>query len=57
MCLLKGVFSSYSKKVNNRTGGATNEYRVVLVVLVFSGPGSGFLVLVAVVAGHYVYYH
>ena len=50
----------YSKKINCITsnfqitcdiwsGGANNEYQ--------GGPGGGFLVLVAVVACHYVYYH
>ncbi len=43
----------YSKTVNNRTGGANIEYRVVLV-LVFVVPGV-VLVIVEVVVSHYCY--
>ena len=49
----------YSETVNNRTGGANNEYRGGPggPGTGFCSPGGGFLVLVAVVACHYVYYH
>ena len=50
----------YSTTVNNRPrGGLITSPRVVLVVLVlvFVVPGVVFLVLVDVVACHYVYYH
>ena len=59
MFFLDSFAWSYSTTVNNRTRAANDEYR--------DGPGgpdtgfcsSGddFLVLVAVVACHYVYYH
>ena len=49
----------YSKTVNNRTGGANNEYGGGPggPGTGFCSPGGGFLVLVDVVACHYVYYH
>ena len=45
--------------VSNRTRGANNEYRAGFCGsgIGFCGPGGGFLVLVDVVACHYVYYH
>ena len=52
-------FFSYSKTLNNRTGGANKEYRGGPggPGTGFCGPGGGFLVLVDVVACHYVYYY
>ena len=49
----------YSKTVNNRTRGANNEYRGGPggPGTGFCTPGGGLLVLVSVVACHYVYYH
>ena len=50
----------WSKTINHLTGGLMTSTGVVLVVLVLVfvlSPGGGFLVLVAVVACHYVYYH
>ena len=51
-------FRAYSKTVNNRTRGANNEYRGGFCGpgTGFCVPGGGFLVLVDVVACHYVYY-
>ena len=48
--------SVYSTTANNRPGGANNESRGGPGTG-FCNPGDGFLVLVAVVACHYVYYH
>ena len=50
---------TYSKALNNRTWALITSTGVVLVVLVlvFVVPGVVFLVLVDVVACHYVYYH
>ena len=50
---------SYFETSNNRTGGAHNEYRGGPggPGTGFCSPGGGFLVLVAVVACHYVHYH
>ena len=47
----------YSKTPNNRTGGASNEYRGGPggPGIGFCSPGGGFLILVAVVACHYGY--
>ena len=57
----QGIFFrfSYSKTLNNRTGWANNEYRGGPggPGTGFCSPGDGFLVLVAVVACYYVYYH
>ena len=56
---LRCCFSPYSKTVKNRPGGANNESRVGFCGpgTGFCGPGGGLLVLVDVVACHYVYYH
>ena len=49
----------YSKTANNRTPGSNNEYtgNPGGPGTGFCNPGGGFLVLVDVVACHYVYYH
>ena len=53
------IVYGYSKTVNNRTGGANNEYRGCPggPGTGFCSAGGGFLVLVAVVACHCLYYH
>ena len=57
--VLRCCFSSYSTTVKNCPGGANNESRVSFCGpgIGFCGPGVGSLVLVDVVACHYIYYH
>ena len=58
LCVLI-VFSQYFKTLNNRPWGANNESLGGPggPGTGFCSPGGGFLVLVDVVACHYVYYH
>ena len=50
---------AYSKTVNNRTRGANAHYQGDAggPGTVFCSPGADLLVIVAVVACYYVYYH
>ena len=58
-CDLICVLRLYFKTLNNRPWGANNESPGGPggPGTGFCSPGDGFLVLVAVVACHYVYYH